>query len=294
MTFARALLIAAFLFSPLCASADSPVPKDPEHYKAWAAQLWQSMDRRQGEVKLPNGVATITVPQQFYYLNPQDSEKILVDVWGNPPGAHVLGMLIPAGTTPFDTNSWAVTISYEEDGHISDKDAADIDYSDMLKDMQKAAKSANTERQKQGYPPLELVGWAAPPHYDSATHKLYWAKELKFGDQPMNTLNYNIRILGRQGVLVLNFIADMSQKQTIESHLNQVLTMTNFNSGHRYEEFNPSIDKVAAYGIGALIAGKVAAKAGLIAAALLFIKKFGVLIVALIGGIGSRLFRRGQ
>ena len=39
------------------------------------------------------------------------------------------------------------------------------------------------------------------------------------------------------------------------------------------------MDKVAAYGIGGLVAGKVMAKAGLFAAALIFLKKFGVLIV---------------
>lgn len=294
MSLLRTLLPAALLLSSLFANADSTAPKDPEQYRAWALQLWQSMNRRQGEVQLPNGVATLTVPQQFYYLEPRDAEKVLVDLWGNPRGAGTLGMLVPADITPMDADSWAVTISYEEEGYIADKDAADIDYAELLRTMQKDSKEANRERQAQGYPAVELVGWAAPPHYDKATHKLYWAKELKFGDQAQHTLNYNIRILGRKGVLVLNFIADMAQKQTIENRLNQVLAMTNFNSGHRYEEFNPGIDKVAAYGIGALIAGKVAAKAGLFAAALLFLKKFGILIVAGLGALGSRLFKRGQ
>jgi uncharacterized membrane-anchored protein len=114
---------------------------------------------------------------------------------------------------------------------------------------------------------------------------LYWAKELKFGDDPEHTLNYNIRLLGRKGVLVLNFIAGISQKTYIESHLNEVLAMAEFNQGQRYEEFNPSMDKVAAYGIGALVAGKVIAKTGLIAAGLIFLKKFGVLI--LVGGAAA-------
>ena len=42
-----------------------------------------------------------------------------------------------------------------------------------------------------------------------------------------------------------------------------VIAFTNFNEGNRYEDFDPELDKVAAYGIGALVAGKVAAKAGL-------------------------------
>ena len=34
-------------------------------------------------------------------------------------------------------------------------------------------------------------------------------EQIKFGDTEENTLNYNIRVLGRKGVLVLNFIAGM-------------------------------------------------------------------------------------
>ena len=32
-------------------------------------------------------------------------------------------------------------------------------------------------RVKQGYPSIELVGWAAEPRYDKIAHKFYWAIE---------------------------------------------------------------------------------------------------------------------
>jgi hypothetical protein len=57
-----------------------------------------------------------------------------------------------------------------------------------------------------------------------------------------------------------------------------------FEPGNRYADFNPDVDEVAAYGIGALVAGKVAAKAGLfkgLIAVLLASKK--LLILGLIG-----------
>jgi len=75
------LLSALFLFFSLHVNADSTPPKDPEQYKAWAQQLWQSMNRQQGEVHLPDGIATLKVPSDFYYLDAKDAEKILVDVW---------------------------------------------------------------------------------------------------------------------------------------------------------------------------------------------------------------------
>lgn len=263
-------------------------------YLAAAKQLWDSMDRQQGDIKLPNGIATLHVSDGFYYLTPSDAETVLVDVWGNPPGAgaDTLGMLFPTATTPFDTDSWGVTVEYEDDGNVSDEDVDSIDYDELLADMQESTRDASEERVAQGYESIELIGWASKPYYDKAAHKLYWAKEIRFGDEPDHTLNYNIRVLGREGVLVLNFIAGMGQKELIDSKLDRVLAMAEFNQGSRYEDFNPDIDKVAAYGIGALVAGKVAAKAGLFAAALIFLKKFGFFILVGLGLLLKKLFGR--
>lgn len=286
--------LAGLLFGQSVWAGEPDMTAEQAQYLASAQQLWDSLERKHGEIQLPNGVATLNVPDSFYYLNPSDSEKVLVDVWGNPPGSgsDTLGMLFPAHTTPFDRDSWAVTIQYEEDGYVSDEDAADLDYTALLDRMQEATRDESRERVKQGYPSIELVGWAAEPYYDRETHKLHWAKELQVGEQPLHTLNYNIRVLGRKGVLVLNFIAGMDQKALIDSKIDTVLALAEFDQGARYEDFDPSIDKVAAYGIGALVAGKIAAKTGLLAAAFIFLKKFGVLILVGAGALFGKLFKR--
>lgn len=80
---------------------------------------------------------------------------------------------------------------------------------------------------------------------------LYWAKDLKFGDHPDHTLNYDLRALDRHGVLSLNAVAGMGQLGAVEKDIQQVLGFVEFNQGHRYEDFKPGVDKVAAYGIGA-------------------------------------------
>ena len=199
-------------------------------------------------------------------------------------------MLFPSESTPFDDGAWAVTIEYEEDGHVSDKDADKINYDDLLSQMKEETQAASEQRAKKGYEPIELVGWAAKPYYDKDSHKLHWAKELKFGDQEDHTLNYNIRVLGRKGVLVLNFIAGMDQKALIDSKVDSVLALANFDEGNQYSDFNPDIDKVAAYGIGALVAGTVLAKTGLITAALILLKKFGIFVLLGLGALVKMLF----
>ncbi|MGK9527429.1 DUF2167 domain-containing protein, partial [Salmonella enterica subsp. enterica] len=84
----------------------------------------------------------------------------------------------------------------------------------------------NKERQKQGYAGLHLLGWAEPPHYDDTTHKMYWARELKADDAQQTTLNYSIRVLGREGVLELNAVAAMVDLPTIKQEMPKVLAFT--------------------------------------------------------------------
>jgi len=267
---------------------------EQEKYAQWAEGVWNSINRTTGEVKLPNAVATLNVPEGFYYLSPKDTETVLVDVWGNPPGQKTLGMLFPADKTPFDGDSWAVTVEYEEDGYVSDEDADDIDYAELLVQMKSDTRLASEERIEQGYGAIELVGWASPPYYDATSHKLHWAKEIKFGNNATNTLNYNIRILGRKGVLVLNFIAQIDQQQLIEQELSTVLALADFDQGAQYSDFDPDLDDVAAYGLGALVAGKVIAKTGLLAAAIIFLKKFAIIFIVAIGAFVKRIFTRKE
>jgi len=267
-------------------------PKDqPVDAQALAAQFETTLKYEQGDILLPNKVAALKVPDQFRYLNPEDSRKVIEDLWGNPNGKNTLGMLIPAGQSLASEQGWAVVITYEEDGHVSDEDADEIDYDELLEQMQEDVRASNEERQKAGYGTLELVGWAAKPHYDQAAKKLYWAKRLRFNQEDEHTLNYNVRVLGREGVLVLNAVSGIAQLEQIERDMPQVIAFTNFTEGNRYEDFDSSVDKVATYGLGALIAGGVAAKTGLLAKLMVILVAFKKVIIIGVLAIGAALFK---
>ena len=64
-----------------------------------------------------------------------------------------------------------------------------------------------------------------------------------------------------RGVLVLNGVAAMSQLPEIEQDTPKILAAIDFNPGHRYADFNPKSDKIAGYGLAALVAGTAAAAA---------------------------------
>jgi uncharacterized membrane-anchored protein len=261
--------------------------------RAEAVKLVQGLKYQQGEIKIRDGLATLNVPTNFNYLNQNDAETVLVKLWHNPPSTKTLGLLMPADKTPLDEDCWVVTISYADDGYVKDDDASKINYDKLLKEMQEATRENNKNRTAKGYPAIALVGWAAPPRYDAATHKLYWAKELKFGHQGDNTLNYDIRMLGRRGVLVLDAVASMNQLGEIEKQTPQILSMVDFNGGSRYADFDPKVDKVATYGIAALVAGGIAAKLGffkLIWVFLLAAKKFIVIAFVAVAAWLRKIF----
>ena len=117
---------------------------------------------------------------------------------------------------------------------------------------------------------------------------LHWAKELQFEGEEMNTLNYDVRFLGRRGILSLNAVASIDQLPMVKNDINRILAIPEFTAGNRYGDFNDNTDKIAAYTVGGLVAGKILLKIG-------FFAKFWKLImlgVVAIGGFIARLFKR--
>lgn len=273
------------------ASEDSTAMSDFVDFLLEADSLNNLLDYQKGVITIGDELAELQISEDFKYLNPGETDKILVDAWGNPP-RETLGMILPDSVNPYSYDGWGVVITYQEEGYVDDKDAQQIDYTELLAGMQQDIKDANKQRISQGYGAYELMGWAEPPHYDSGEHKLYWALDLKFDeDTDNNTLNYNVRVLGRKGILVLNAVSSMDQLDNVRESMVDVMALVDFKEGNRYADFTPGVDRVAAYGIGALIAGKVAAKAGFFKTIGIFLLKGWKLIALALVGIGAFLRR---
>jgi uncharacterized membrane-anchored protein len=205
----------------------------------------------------------------------------------------VLGIVFPAGKTFLD-DTWGAAITYEGSGYVTDKDAQTADYDALLKQLQSGEDEINATRREEGYPAKHLVGWAQPPSYDATTHSVVWAQNIAFDGQTDDTLNYDVRMLGRKGVLSLNMITAMSKLAETRTDAEKLGRSADFTPGARYADFKTG-DDTAGYGIAGLVAaglGVVAVKKlGLLAILLVFAKKFVVLIVAAFAALGAK-FRR--
>jgi uncharacterized membrane-anchored protein len=283
----RGLLATLFVGMAISAAAQAPEGAAGKESGMTSEQFVASLHFKDGEIVVPQADAHFRLTPAFRYLEQADARSVLEQLWGNPPDESVLGMIVPASAGLLDDGSWAVVVTYSDDGYVSDEDAAKIDYQEMLEEMQKGTRDENAARKEAGYGTVDLRGWAVAPRYDAASKKLYWAKELKFDDAPHNTLNYDIRVLGRRGYLSLNAISGMSELERVQTGMQQLLPLTEFNAGARYADYDSSTDKVAAYGVAALIGGGLAAKAGLFAKLGLVLAKFWKLALIAIVGLGG-------
>jgi uncharacterized membrane-anchored protein len=282
----------------LCASAKPPTDSTEIYLKAiehFKDSVNKALTYSTGKIKPEGGHVMLNVPEGFKYLNKEQSKFVLTKLWGNPEesSSEVIGMIFPQDSGPFGDSSYAFVITYEEIGYVKDEDAGKLNYDDLLKDIQKDEKAENEKRVKAGYPAVHLVGWAQKPYYDGQRKILHWAKELKFGeDSDANTLNYEIRILGRKGMLSLNAVGKMYDLPLVNKDISKVLNVASFTEGNSYFDFNPKVDNVAAWTIGGLVAGKLLAKAGLFALIAKFLAPLWKFIMLAFVGVGAWFKRR--
>ncbi len=269
---------------------DAPGDEAPAAAEAAPAQPAVTFDYQVGDIVLPNKVATLHLGERFRYLSPGEANRLL-QLWGNPPDHGLQGAVVAADVDPMGENSWAVFLTYVDEGHVDDSDAAELDYEELLEGMKEGEAEANKARREAGYTGLKLVGWAEPPHYDANAKKLYWAKEIAADGQPDHVLNYDVRVLGREGLLSMQAVAPMTSLSRVREDMKPLLAAAEFNEGYRYAEFNKSTDKLAAYGLGALVAGAAAAKLGLLAKLAPFLK-FIIMGVVALGALLINVFRR--
>ena len=213
------------------------------------------------------GKAKIKIPQGHAFLDEKNTRRFL-ELMGNPPrDGHYL--LAPQNL------DWFSVFSFEAIGYV--KDDEKIDAAALLKKLQDGDGPGNEERKRLGMGAVYTDGWHVPPHYDPGTKRLEWGVRLRDEKGRMN-VNYTTRLLGRTGVMSAVLVCSIKTLDSDMKAFNAALTGYDFNAGERYAEFKEG-DKIAEYGLAALVLGGAAAAAAK-AGWLKFLGKFWIVIVA--------------
>jgi uncharacterized membrane-anchored protein len=294
-TLARAALLRGFAAAALLAAAAAHAQgkTDAELDAAFEAAR-KTAQQGPADVKLADQAA-LKLPEGFVYVPPAEAKGIMTAM-GNRVGAGLLGLVFPADDPDA---SWFVVMTYVDSGYIRDDDAKDWNADELLQNLKAGTEEANRDRKARGIPEMEVLGWVEAPRYDATTHRLVWSAATKDKVDPGASprgVNYNTYALGRQGYISLNFVTDYASIANEKPIAQRLLGALEFNAGRRYADFDSSTDRVAEYGLAALVGGIAAKKLGLFATLGVLLAKFWKLVavagVALVAGLAKVLGRR--
>lgn len=299
MSISRVATGAAILFflsasvAPASAQAPSPqtLPQTKEQIEQELRESWQAASKIAvyGPKAASLGtVASLQVPDGTAYIPMPEAGRILRAL-GNNISPKVLGLMAGTG----EKDNWLAVVSFHPEGYIRDDDAKDWDADELLQNLKDGTAHDNADRKARGFPELEITGWIERPTYTSPVHQLVWSAGLRDkgarsgADQ---TVNYNTYLLGREGYLSLNFVTSTAMVETERPLAQKLLAAMQFAPGKRYEDFNESTDKVAAYGLAALVGGAVLKKVGFLAVLAAFAAKFAKVLAVACAAVAAGIF----
>jgi len=226
--------------------------------------------------------ASIGVPAGCLFTG-MDGVKVFLEVTENPVSGNERGVVMcQSDATP---DPWFVLFSYDQSGYVRDDEGSNLDADAILASVRSGTEAANRERKRRGWGTLSVDGWTTKPFYDRASNNLTWAIEAH-DNTGARTVNHSVRLLGRGGVMHADLVTTPNQLAGLVPTFNGMIGGFTYQPGHKYAEWRPG-DKVAAYGLTALVAGGAGvalAKSGLLV-------KFWKLIIAGIAAAAAALKR---
>ncbi len=237
-----AVLLLAFIAAPAPAQEAAQSPEQQAFMKALSQLEWV---KGPTSVQLP-GNSKLAVPEGYVFLDSSNTDRFL-ELNQNIPGGHEV-MIAP------EDLHWSAYLSFEDDGYV--KDDEKIDAAALLAAMKEGTEEANKERRSRGWRELHVLDWAVPPAYNSSNKRLEWATLLQ-GDGG-RSVNFSTKVLGRRGHTSVILATGENDLPESRPQLERVLAGYTFNEGDRYADWVPG-DKVAEYGLAALVLGGAAA-----------------------------------
>jgi uncharacterized membrane-anchored protein len=204
-------------------------------------------------------VAQVRVPEVCRFTDAKGATHFM-QATGNAPSGREQGLLF-CHSSAEDSSAWFVLFTYNETGLVPDDDKSSIDQDALLAAVRRQNDASNATRRQHGWSDVDILGWEEPPHYDSVTHNFTWTTHLRDADSAaLESFNHSVRFLGRGGVMNVDLVADMEHYPPALPVFNRILEGYAFVPGERYSDWHAG-DKVAEYGLAALISGEKKAPA---------------------------------
>ena len=233
-------------------------------------------DPKDQTIQFEKAKASFYITASEYYLKGKDANQWCWWVFGKGCKGDEVLIFGP---------DYSIYISYKDDGYVTLDDWKEVNTSTWLKEMREIAKANAEIFKKQNLEYATYINWIFKPEFNEEKKFVHYSKEVTWNDQGKSMESATLA-LGRKGYLSVIFVFDITPESNLKEFASIGKDFANtikFDEGSLHTDYK-SGDKIAAVGIGGLVAGtlgvKVLAKAGILAKFLPLLAKFWWIIIA--------------
>ncbi len=211
------LMVACMVLGVLMGRAQGPYSVAPEqgtHLKSL-----------KGKVHVDDAPFSITLPEEFSFLDANTSREILVNYWGNDPEkvGNVVGFIIPDTISFVEDLNRGIILTYRPVGHVNDDRMRIFSFDKLLDAIRESS-------------PGSEVYWAWEPDYNMNRHRL--STPLVYVENGRDTVyNGHQMIFGRDGVILTDPVVETGDLQWLFDHEEEMINGIVYNDGARYKDY---------------------------------------------------------
>lgn len=242
--------------------------KDDEWEKKIGTLNWKNLDEKEHNAFIKKANAKVLILDNEIYLdNYKDINQF--SWWAYGHGTEKTMVMQIRGT------GYDVFLDYRDDGYVKLDDWKNVNSNNLLSELREIAKANAIYLKEKNLDYVNKIDWIYKPTLNQENKSVSYSYKVDWnsGQQSMESKNL---ILGKKGYLESAFVVAYKKDIDLKYESDFSKDFVNgviFNEGFKHSDYKPG-DKIAAAGIGGLVAGslgvKVLAKTGLLAKLLKF------------------------
>lgn len=271
-----------FFFSHLQA-LEKKLLNDDEWEKKASTLNWKNLDEKEHYTFIKKANAEVLILDNEIYLdNFKDINQF--SWWAYGHGAEKTMVMHIRGT------GYDVFLDYKDDGYVKLDDWKNVNSNNLLSKLREIAKSNAIYLKEKNLDYVNKIDWIFKPTLNKKNKSVSYSYKVDWnsGQQSMESKNL---ILGKKGYLESAFVVAYKEDIDLEYESDFSKDFVNgviFKEGFKHSDYKPG-DKIAAAGIGGLVAGSLGIKALAKTGVLAKLLKFWWILLAPLAFIGKFL-----
>ena len=277
-------LIFLFLFNFTAhATEQKKIEDDDQWYKKIETLNWQNLEEKEHYKEIIKAKADVLILEDEIYLsNYKDINQY--NWWTSGISADKDSVMLIRG------NDYNIYLDYIDDGYIKLDDWSKVSADDLLSQMRDTAKSNIKFFKERNLDYTTQIEWIFKPTLNKENSSVSYSYKVTWNSGNITMESKNL-ILGKKGHLESAYVVSYDKDLNFKIHSDFSKDFVNgviFKEGFTHSDYKPG-DKLAAVGIGGLVAGSLGVKALAKSGILLKLAKFWWVLLAPLAFMGKFL-----